>query len=101
MFFFNKKKPILKDLIPDNHIDFHSHLLFGIDDGAKNFEETLTLVKAMNGFGITQFTATPHVMNYQSTERGKCIVQATPFRFYHKRCSGIFNGRFICETISE
>ena len=37
MFFFNKKKPILKDFIPDNHIDFHSHLLFGIDDGAKTF----------------------------------------------------------------
>ena len=62
MFFFNKKKPILKDLIPDHHIDFHSHLLFGIDDGAANFEDTLGLVKAMNGFGITQITTTPHVM---------------------------------------
>lgn len=63
MFFFNKKKPILKDFIPDNHIDFHSHLLFGIDDGAKTFEDTLRLVKAMNDFGITQITTTPHVMN--------------------------------------
>lgn len=64
MFFFNKKKPILKDLIPDHHIDFHSHLLFGIDDGAKDFEETLALIKAMNTFGISHITTTPHVMNH-------------------------------------
>jgi protein-tyrosine phosphatase len=72
MFFFNKKKPILKDLIPDNHIDFHSHLLFGLDDGATNFEDTLGLVKAMNGLGITQITTTPHVMRHvweNTTER--------------------------------
>ena len=63
MFFFNKKKPVLKDLIPEDHIDFHSHLLFGIDDGAPTFEDTLALVKAMNGFGIKQIITTPHVMN--------------------------------------
>jgi protein-tyrosine phosphatase len=74
MFFFNKKKPILKDLIPDNHIDFHSHLLFGIDDGAANFEDTLGLVKAMNGFGITQITTTPHVMNHVWENTTEIIV---------------------------
>lgn len=64
MFFFNKKKPILKDFIPENHIDFHSHLLFGIDDGAATFENTLALIKAMNGFGINHFITTPHVMKH-------------------------------------
>ena len=64
MFFFNKKKPILKDLIPDDHIDFHSHLLFGIDDGAKTFEDTLVLVNAMTAMGITHITTTPHVMQH-------------------------------------
>ena len=62
--FFSPKKKILKDLIPSDHIDFHSHLLFGIDDGAKTFDETLTLVKALMDFGITQFITTPHVMNH-------------------------------------
>jgi hypothetical protein len=33
--FFLKNKPVLKDLIPEGHIDIHSHLLPGIDDGAK------------------------------------------------------------------
>ena len=64
MLFFKKKKPILKDFIPENHIDFHSHLLFGIDDGAKTFEETLSLVNAMKGFGISHIITTPHVMKH-------------------------------------
>lgn len=63
MLFFSKKT-ILKDLIPDNHIDFHSHLLFGIDDGAKTFDDTLGLVKSLMGFGITKFITTPHVMRH-------------------------------------
>ena len=63
MFFFNKRT-ILKDLIPDDHIDFHSHLLFGIDDGAKSFEDTLGLVQSLIGFGIKQFITTPHVMQH-------------------------------------
>jgi hypothetical protein len=29
--FFSKNKSVLKDLIPDNHVDIHSHLLPGID----------------------------------------------------------------------
>lgn len=74
MFFFNKKKPILKDLIPDDHIDFHSHLLFGVDDGAKTFEETLALIKAMNSFGITQITTTPHVMQHVWENTTEIIV---------------------------
>ena len=36
MFSFLKSKPKLKELIPDNFVDIHSHLLPGIDDGAKN-----------------------------------------------------------------
>jgi protein-tyrosine phosphatase len=63
MLFFNKKT-ILKDLIPEDHIDFHSHLLFGIDDGAQTFSETLGLVQKLKEFGITQFITTPHVMQH-------------------------------------
>ncbi|CAM4044619.1 tyrosine-protein phosphatase [Flavobacterium antarcticum] len=63
MLFFNKKT-ILKDLIPDDHIDFHSHLLFGIDDGAKTFDDTAGLVQSLMKFGIKQFITTPHVMQH-------------------------------------
>lgn len=64
MFFFSKNKPVLKDLIPDNHIDIHSHLLPGIDDGARTFEDTLQLVRSLQGFGISEFVTTPHIMQY-------------------------------------
>ncbi len=63
MLFFSKKT-ILKDLIPADHVDFHSHLLFGIDDGAKTFEETLHLTKSLMDFGIKQIITTPHVMQH-------------------------------------
>ena len=38
MLSFFKQKPVLKDLIPNNFVDIHSHLLPGIDDGAKTIE---------------------------------------------------------------
>lgn len=59
---FFQSKPILKDLIPDQHIDIHSHLLPGIDDGAKTFEDTLKLTLALQEMGISQFITTPHII---------------------------------------
>ncbi|WPR71624.1 CpsB/CapC family capsule biosynthesis tyrosine phosphatase [Flavobacterium sp. NG2] len=64
MLFFSKKKQTLKDLIPDNHIDIHSHLLPGIDDGARNIEETLFLTQSLQSFGIKQFITTPHIIQH-------------------------------------
>ncbi|WP_369753157.1 tyrosine-protein phosphatase [Flavobacterium sp. WC2409] len=59
-----KSKPALKDLIPDNHVDIHSHLLPGIDDGARTFEDSLRLTKALQGFGVTEFITTPHIIQH-------------------------------------
>jgi protein-tyrosine phosphatase len=50
-------------LIPSNYVDIHSHLLPGIDDGARTFEQTLGLVQALQGFGVSQFVTTPHIMH--------------------------------------
>ena len=62
MLSFFKSKPVLQELIPDNHVDIHSHLLQGIDDGARTFEDTLRLTKSLQGFGISQLITTPHVI---------------------------------------
>jgi protein-tyrosine phosphatase len=62
--FFSKNKPVLKDLIPEGHIDIHSHLLPGIDDGAKNFADTLHLTRALQGFGVTEIITTPHIIQH-------------------------------------
>ena len=64
MLTFFKSKPILKDLIPDHHIDIHSHLLPGIDDGAKNFGDTLRLTQALQGLGFSEFITTPHIIQH-------------------------------------
>jgi tyrosine-protein phosphatase YwqE len=62
MLSFFKTKPKLQELIPDNHVDIHSHLLPGIDDGAITIEDTFRLTKALQGFGINQVITTPHVI---------------------------------------
>ena len=61
MIAFFKSKPTLKDLIPDNYVDIHSHLLPGIDDGAKTFEDTLELSTGLLNIGFSQFITTPHI----------------------------------------
>ena len=60
MFNFLKSKPILKELIPKGFIDIHSHILPGIDDGAKNVKESLKLVMQMRELGFSKLIATPH-----------------------------------------
>ncbi|PWA04033.1 tyrosine-protein phosphatase [Flavobacterium psychrotolerans] len=57
-----RPKTILKDLIPENYIDIHSHLLPGIDDGAQTIEDTLSLVTAVKKLGFEQCITTPHIM---------------------------------------
>ena len=64
MLSFFKTKPVLKDLIPDHHVDIHSHLLWGIDDGARTFEDSLRLTKALMGFGVSQIITTPHIIKH-------------------------------------
>jgi len=72
LFHFISKKPFLKDLIPENHIDIHSHLLPGIDDGAQTIENTVSLIDDLQQIGFTQFIATPHVMKsvWENTRTG-------------------------------
>ena len=41
-------------------IDFHSHVLPGIDDGSKSLEESIALLRMEAEQGITHVVATPH-----------------------------------------
>lgn len=64
MISFFKSKPTLKDLIPNNYVDIHSHLLPGIDDGSTSFQETLLLTQNLLEIGISQFITTPHIIEH-------------------------------------
>lgn len=62
MFLFSPKKPLLRELLPTNFVDIHSHLLYGIDDGATTAEHSIALISAIKKLGFTKSIATPHVM---------------------------------------
>jgi len=43
-------------------VDMHSHVLPGIDDGAKTPQDSIILIRKMMELGIKKIIATPHVM---------------------------------------
>ena len=55
-----KSKPTLKELIPNGFVDIHSHILPGIDDGAKNIDESLEMISEMKKMGFSKVIGTPH-----------------------------------------
>ncbi|MEM8933290.1 MAG: CpsB/CapC family capsule biosynthesis tyrosine phosphatase, partial [Acidobacteriota bacterium] len=42
-------------------IDLHTHILFGVDDGAADLDESVAMVRRSVDDGITALVATPHV----------------------------------------
>jgi protein-tyrosine phosphatase len=46
-------------------VDIHSHILPGIDDGARSLDESLELCRIAAADGVTRIVATPHVMDYR------------------------------------
>jgi protein-tyrosine phosphatase len=49
-------------------IDLHSHILRGIDDGARTLEDSLDIARAAVSDGIVTIAATPHVRDDWPTE---------------------------------
>ena len=67
---FFKKELELKALrFSEIGIDLHSHLIPGIDDGAKDLETSIFLVKRLKDLGFTKIITTPHIMSdlYKNT----------------------------------
>ena len=62
MIFLKKKQIPLNHFFSKGFVDIHSHLLPGIDDGAKNIDQSLALILEMRSYGIKNFITTPHVL---------------------------------------
>ena len=56
-------------------LDFHSHILPGLDDGATDMNNALELASAMQSWGFERVTCTPHITNkYRNTPDGMLPV---------------------------
>lgn len=62
MFFFNSKKKLIDIGIFQDAIDWHSHILPGVDDGVQNMEHSIKALKYYETIGIKEVWFTPHIM---------------------------------------
>ena len=63
---FGAKKQEVVVQLPDLSaavVDFHSHLIPGIDDGAQTMDDSINLIKGLMGFGFKKIITSPHVMS--------------------------------------
>jgi len=67
---FKKKSPLLIDLIPKGFVDIHSHLLYGLDDGAKTLDDSISMISQLKKIGFSKVITTPHIMEglYPNTD---------------------------------
>ena len=57
-------------------VDYHSHILPGLDDGAVSLEESLAMAEAAWRLGFTEIIATPHYEDgFLEPDRGAILEQ--------------------------
>ena len=57
-------------LFPDG-MDMHTHILWGVDDGAACLEESLGIIRRLKAMGLKGAYCTPHIMaRYQNNSFG-------------------------------
>lgn len=61
MFSFFKKKSNTEIDFSFLHTDMHSHLIAGIDDGAKTIDDAVEMVKSLKKLGFKKIITTPHI----------------------------------------
>jgi len=68
--FWKKERKKEHEPLPDLRVDIHSHLIPGIDDGAKSMEESLQMLRGLEALGYEKVITTPHIMSdsYRNTK---------------------------------
>lgn len=59
---FTKRTVLEKSGIFQEFIDWHSHILPGVDDGVRSMEESLQILSRYEELGIKEVWLTPHIM---------------------------------------
>jgi protein-tyrosine phosphatase len=69
--FFKRSKEETEEILRLDwmQVDIHSHLIPGIDDGSKNMEESVSMIRRLKDLGLRKLITTPHVMSefYRNT----------------------------------
>ncbi len=62
VWFFKKKRPgaALEQLAATGLWDFHNHVLHGVDDGARDLEQSVAMVERLGALGYRQLAVSPH-----------------------------------------
>ena len=60
MFPLFKRKRLITNPV---HVDIHSHLLPGLDDGVEELEESLQIIKPLEPLGYKKVITTPHILS--------------------------------------
>jgi len=61
--FKKKEEPSSLSDLSGLHIDLHSHLIPGIDDGAKTMADSVALIRGLNDLGFKKIITSPHIMS--------------------------------------
>ena len=118
MFDFFRNSSRSADLIMPK-VDFHSHLLPGLDDGVTSYEESLEILKKFEEQGYQKVITTPHIMGdfYKNTSstinaslkelksfiKGKCRIEIDAAAEYYldEGFIEILNGKDQILTIGD
>ncbi len=65
-------------------VDIHSHLLPGIDDGAKSFEDSEKIIRKLMELGFTKLITSPHVHELYRNSTETILGKLTELRTYLK-----------------
>src|SRR5688572_1974200 len=61
----------------ETFVDIHCHLVPGIDDGAKTWQESLAMARMAVADGITTIVVTPHQLGTYAHNSGELIRHRT------------------------
>ncbi len=59
---FKKTRSLKESGLFDGFVDFHSHILPGVDDGVEIMEEALQILRMYERLGVKKVWLTPHIM---------------------------------------
>ena len=81
---FQRRCSILDVGLLKGSVDNHSHILYGLDDGVKTQEGSLSILSYLEGQGVSEVWLTPHVMEDVPNSTEAIRTRFEELRFVYK-----------------